>query len=73
MRQAFRKKDYQVENKDLDIFLIAGSDNTVIQNEKMFRELEELIEDIVIDENQNIKIIFKCEDKYFEVLELVKY
>ena len=34
--------------------------------------IEELIEDIVIDENQNIKIIFKCEDKYFETLDFIK-
>ena len=34
--------------------------------------IEELIEDIVIDENQNIKIIFKCEDKYFEALDFIK-
>ena len=34
--------------------------------------IEELIEDIVIDENQNLKIIFKCEDKYFEALDFIK-
>lgn len=34
--------------------------------------IEELIEDIVIVENQNIKIIFKCEDKYFEALDFIK-
>ena len=34
--------------------------------------IKELIEDIVIDENQNIKIIFKCEDKYFEALDFIK-
>ena len=34
--------------------------------------IEELIEDIVIDENQNIKIIFKCEDEYFEALDFIK-
>lgn len=34
--------------------------------------IDELIEDIVIDENRNIKVIFKCEDKYFETLEFIK-
>lgn len=34
--------------------------------------IDELIEDIVIDENRNIKVIFKCEDKYFEVLDFIK-
>jgi DNA invertase Pin-like site-specific DNA recombinase/ssDNA-binding Zn-finger/Zn-ribbon topoisomerase 1 len=33
--------------------------------------IDELIEDIVVDENQNIKIIFKCEDKYFEALDFI--
>ena len=34
--------------------------------------MDELIEDIVIDENRNIKVIFKCEDKYFEALDFIK-
>lgn len=46
MRQAFKKKDYQVNNKDLDIFLIAGADDPVIQNEKKFRELKEFLKDV---------------------------
>lgn len=33
--------------------------------------IDELIEDIVIDENRNIKVIFKCEDKYFEALDFI--
>lgn len=33
--------------------------------------IDEQIEDIVIDENQNIKAIFKCEDKYFEALDFI--
>lgn len=32
--------------------------------------IEELIEDIVIEKDNNVKIIFKCEDKYFEAYEL---
>ena len=46
MRQAFRKNDYQVKNKDLDIFLIAGADDPVIQSEKKFRELEQFLKDV---------------------------
>lgn len=30
-----------------------------------------LIEDIVIEKNNNVKIIFKCEDKYFEALDFI--
>ena len=33
--------------------------------------MDELIEDIVIDSEKNIKIIFKCEDKYFEALDFI--
>ena len=46
MRQAFRKNDYQVKNKNLYILLIAGSDDPVIQNEKKFIELKEFLKDI---------------------------
>ena len=46
MRQAFKNKDYQVNNKDLDIFLIAGADDPVIQNEKKFRELKEFLKGV---------------------------
>lgn len=31
-----------------------------------------LIEDIVIEKDNNVKIIFKCEDKYFEALDFIK-
>ena len=34
--------------------------------------IEELIEDIVIEKDNNVKIIFKCEDKYFEALDFIK-
>lgn len=33
--------------------------------------IEELIEDIVIDNNRNIKVIFRTEDKYFEALDFI--
>ena len=35
------------------------------------RIIDDLIEDIVIDNNENIKIIFKCEDKYFEIRDFI--
>ena len=34
--------------------------------------INELIEDIVIDEKKNIKVIFKGEDKYFEAIDFIK-
>ena len=33
--------------------------------------IEDLIEDIVIDEKKNLKVIFKFEDKYFEALDFI--
>lgn len=33
--------------------------------------IDELIEDIVVSEDGNIKVIFKCEDKYFEALDFI--
>lgn len=46
MRQAFKSKDYQVKNKDLNILLIAGEDDPVIQNKKKFNELECFLKNI---------------------------
>ena len=33
--------------------------------------IDELIEDIVVSEDGNIKVIFKYEDKYFEALDFI--
>lgn len=33
--------------------------------------IDELVEDIVIDKKQNVKIVFKCEDKFFEALDFI--
>ena len=33
--------------------------------------IEELIENIVMEKDNNVKIIFKCEDKYFEALDFI--
>lgn len=33
--------------------------------------IDELIEDIVVSEDDNIKVIFKYEDKYFEALDFL--
>lgn len=45
MLQAF-KKNYQVNNQNLKIFLIAGSDDPVIQNKEKFNELKEFLSKI---------------------------
>ena len=45
MLQAF-KKNYQVNNSNLKIFLIAGSDDPVIQSKEKFNELKEFLSKI---------------------------
>lgn len=45
MLQAF-KKNYQVNNPNLKIFLIAGSDDPVIQSKEKFNELKEFLSKI---------------------------
>lgn len=45
MLQAF-KKNYQVNNQNLKIFLIAGSDDPVIQSKEKFNELKEFLSKI---------------------------
>lgn len=49
-------------NKFKELKYIEKLDKTII---------DELIEDIVIDDDRNIKIIFKYEDKYFEALDFI--
>lgn len=40
-------------------------------NELNILLIDELIEDIVVSEDGNIKVIFKYEDKYFEALDFI--
>ena len=40
MKEAFDERDWQPANRDLPILLIAGSDDPIIQSEKMFAQLE---------------------------------
>lgn len=46
MQGAFDKKDWQVKNSVLDIFLMAGKDDPVIQNEKKFYELADFLKSV---------------------------
>ncbi len=46
MINAFKKKQYHVNNPKLKIMLIAGSDDPVIQNEKKFIELQHFLHDV---------------------------
>lgn len=46
MKGAFNKSDWEVKNPDLDILVIAGADDPVIQNKKKFEELIEFLKGI---------------------------
>ena len=46
MDNAFQKENYKMQNKSLSIFLIAGSDDPVIQNENKFLELVDFLKEL---------------------------
>ena len=76
----YRKEKINLEDRLENISFESKNNEDCFNEIKKLKEvkkidrllIEELIEDIVIDENQNIKIIFKCEDKYFEALDFIK-
>jgi len=53
MKQAFNKKNWQNPKKDLKIFVIAGQDDPVVQNEKKFNELIEFLHGVGYDSVQS--------------------
>lgn len=72
----YRKEKINLEDRLENISFESKNNEDWFNEIKKLKEVKKidrlLIEDIVIDENQNIKIIFKCEDKYFEVLDFIK-
>ena len=65
-----KKEKKTIKNNDTDWM------NIFKKKEKKINELnrlliDELIEDIVVSEDGNIKVIFKYEDKYFEALDFI--
>lgn len=43
MKEAYKKKTFQVKNKNLEIFMIAGEKDPVIQNENKFEHLKNFL------------------------------
>lgn len=77
-------KEYSDKIKKIkeDIQLYEEEKETIKNNENIFKKkekinelnrllIDELIEDIVVSEDGNIKVIFKYEDKYFEALDFI--
>lgn len=52
MKEAFYNKNWKINNKNLSIFIIAGSNDPVIQNKKKFNELIQYLKNVGY---QNIK------------------
>ena len=65
-----KKEKETIKNNDTDWMNIFKKKEKINELNRLL--IDELIEDIVIDENRNIKVIFKCEDKYFETLDFIK-
>ena len=59
MDNAFQKENYKMQNKSLPIFLIAGSDDPVIQNENKFLELVDFLNEKEIIYKDILKFLNK--------------
>lgn len=73
------KEDIQLYEEEKETETIKNNDTdwmNIFKKKEKINELNrllinELIEDIVIEKDNNLKIIFKCEDKYFEALDFI--
>ena len=64
------KEKETIKNNDTDWMNIFKKKEKINELNRLL--IDELIEDIVVSEDGNIKVIFKCEDKYFEALGFIK-
>ena len=64
----FKEKE-TIKNNDTDWMNIFKKKEKINELNRLL--IDELIEDIVIEKDNNLKIIFKCEDKYFEALDFI--
>jgi len=73
------KEDIQLYEEEKEKETIKNNDTywmNIFKKKEKINELnrlliDELIEDIVVSEDGNIKVIFKYEDKYFEALDFI--
>ena len=63
------KEKETIKNNDTDWMNIFKKKEKINELNRLL--IDELIEDIVIEKDNNLKIIFKCEDKYFEALDFI--
>lgn len=63
------KEKETIKNNDTDWMNIFKKKEKINELNRLL--IDELIEDIVVSEDGNIKVIFKYEDKYFEALNFI--
>lgn len=63
------KEKETIKNNDTDWMNIFKKKEKINELNRLL--IDELIEDIVVSEDGNIKVIFKYEDKYFEALDFI--
>ena len=64
--QLYEEEKETIKNNDTDWMNIFKKKEKINELNRLL--IDELIEDIVVSEDGNIKVIFKYEDKYFEAL-----
>lgn len=67
--QLYEVEKETIKNNDTDWMNIFKKKEKINELNRLL--IDELIEDIVVSEDGNIKVIFKYEDKYFEALDFI--
>ena len=65
----YEEEKETIKNNDTDWMNIFKKKEKINELNRLL--IDELIEDIVVSEDGNIKVIFKYEDKYFEALDFI--
>ena len=68
--QLYEEEKETIKNNDTDWMNIFKKKEKINELNRLL--IDELIEDIVVSQDGNIKVIFKYEDKYFEALDFIK-
>ena len=67
--QLYEEEKETIKNNDTDWMNIFKKKEKINELNRLL--IDELIEDIVVSDDGNIKVIFKYEDKYFEALDFI--
>ena len=67
--QLYEEEKETIKNNDTEWMNIFKKKEKINELNRLL--IDELIEDIVVSEDGNIKVIFKYEDKYFEALDFL--